>query len=376
MCTPPTHPPTHPQTLIDTLASAAADPAAAPPPGAVERAIAKAAELQAATDKLAVVALQQQQALQQVLQQRGLELPLPTTSGGAGDRVPPPKAGGTQRAPVGAPQGTPLGTPLLPVRPDKPSTPPVGHKESGGPTVTEEGPVATGPSDADVLAPLVLNQHMSVEWQVCVVACCVVAVFVDGAMCTHTMHPHRTPPTQHEKEALQAEITRLQAHREWADAKIDQLISKAKKEQWPLLTETARLKEEVAALRAEKDGLEGKLKEFERSLYKLKDTTFKEAAAKRDYEKRVQAAEAELKGIMLRDSVCAGWGGCCISFLGVGVEVWVEVVAGCCGGTCDMVLVRFCKGAYTHMHHTHTSSQTHSCVIHLHASNTHASSLP
>lgn len=114
--------------------------------------------------------------------------------------------------------------------------------------------------------------------------------------------------TQREKESLLAEVSRLQAHREWADAKIDQLIAKAKKEQWPLLSETARLKDEVAALRREKDGLEGKLREFERSLQKLKDTTFKEAAAKQDYERRVLAAEAEVKGLMLRDSVRGfGW---------------------------------------------------------------------
>lgn len=232
MCTFCVFPHIRTQSLIDTLATAVADPASAPPPGAVERAIAKASELQAATDRLAVVALQ---------------------------------------PPSGAPKAEPLeGLPSLPSRPSKAPAP---------------------AQDASVLAPLVMNQHMSSEWQVRHAACHAICCNV----CT------RLP--QREKESLLAEVSRLQAHREWADSKIDQLISKAKKEQWPLLSETARLKDEVAALRREKDGLEGKLREFERSLQKLKDTTFKEAAAKQDYERRVQAAEAEVKGLMLRDSV-------------------------------------------------------------------------
>lgn len=101
------------QSLIDTLATAVADPSTTPPPGAVERAIAKASELQAATDKLAVVAL---------------------------------------HPPGGSPKGEGVdGVPSLPSRPSKPTSP---------------------VQDASVLAPLVMNQHMSSEWQVCAVGGC------------------------------------------------------------------------------------------------------------------------------------------------------------------------------------------------------------
>lgn len=49
--------------------------------------------------------------------------------------------------------------------------------------------------------------------------------------------------------------------------------------------------------------LEGKLKEFERSLQKLKDCTYQEATQKREYERRVQAAQADLRGSHLREQV-------------------------------------------------------------------------
>lgn len=50
--------------------------------------------------------------------------------------------------------------------------------------------------------------------------------------------------------------------------------------------------------------LEGKLKEFERSLQKLKDCTYQEATQKREYERRVQAVQADLRGAHLREQVC------------------------------------------------------------------------
>ncbi len=63
-------------------------------------------------------------------------------------------------------------------------------------------------------------------------------------------------------------------------------------------------------LRQEKDVLESKLKEFERSLQKLKDCTYQEATQKRDYERRLQAlladhraVQADLKGASLREQV-------------------------------------------------------------------------
>lgn len=57
-------------------------------------------------------------------------------------------------------------------------------------------------------------------------------------------------------------------------------------------------------LRQEKDILEGKLKEFERSLQKLKDCTYQEATQKREYERQVQAVQADLRGANLREQVC------------------------------------------------------------------------
>ena len=60
---------------------------------------------------------------------------------------------------------------------------------------------------------------------------------------------------------------------------------------------------QVHKLRQEKDVLEGKLKEFERSLQKLKDCTYQEATQKREYERRVQAAQADLRGANLREQV-------------------------------------------------------------------------
>ena len=58
---------------------------------------------------------------------------------------------------------------------------------------------------------------------------------------------------------------------------------------------------QVQKLRQEKDVLESKLKEFERSLQKLKDCTYQEATQKREYERRVQAVQADLRGAHLRE---------------------------------------------------------------------------
>ena len=49
--------------------------------------------------------------------------------------------------------------------------------------------------------------------------------------------------------------------------------------------------------------LESKLKEFERSLQKLKDCTYQEATQKREYERRVQSVQADLRGAHLREQV-------------------------------------------------------------------------
>ena len=65
----------------------------------------------------------------------------------------------------------------------------------------------------------------------------------------------------------------------------------------------ARLPWQVHKLRQEKDVLESKLKEFERSLQKLKDCTYQEATQKREYERRVQSVQADLKGANLREQV-------------------------------------------------------------------------
>lgn len=53
----------------------------------------------------------------------------------------------------------------------------------------------------------------------------------------------------------------------------------------------------------EKDKLEQTLRDFERSLQKLKDCTYHEATQKQEYEKRVRAMAAELRGASLREQV-------------------------------------------------------------------------
>ena len=73
----------------------------------------------------------------------------------------------------------------------------------------------------------------------------------------------------------------------------------------PPQTEHASCVVQVLKLRNEKDVLEGKLKEFERSLQKLKDCTYQEATQKREYERRMQAVQADLRGAHLREQVCA-----------------------------------------------------------------------
>lgn len=69
---------------------------------------------------------------------------------------------------------------------------------------------------------------------------------------------------------------------------------------------------QVHKLRQEKDVLESKLKEFERSLQKLKDCTYQEATQKREYERRVQSVQADLRGANLREQVClaCSYSGC------------------------------------------------------------------
>ncbi len=53
----------------------------------------------------------------------------------------------------------------------------------------------------------------------------------------------------------------------------------------------------------EKEKLEQTLRDFERSLQKLKDCTYHEATQKQEYEKRVRAMAAELRGAGLREQV-------------------------------------------------------------------------
>ena len=49
--------------------------------------------------------------------------------------------------------------------------------------------------------------------------------------------------------------------------------------------------------------MEGKLEEFEKSLQKLKDCTYTEAAQRREYELSLLNAQAELRGSSLREQV-------------------------------------------------------------------------
>lgn len=60
---------------------------------------------------------------------------------------------------------------------------------------------------------------------------------------------------------------------------------------------------EVLLVAQEKDKLEQTLRDFERSLQKLKDCTYHEATQKQEYEKRVRAMAAELRGASLREQV-------------------------------------------------------------------------
>ena len=70
-------------------------------------------------------------------------------------------------------------------------------------------------------------------------------------------------------------------------------------------------------LRQEKDVLEGRLKDFDRSLQKLKDHTYQEANQKREWEKRVQAVQADLRGANLREQVQC--------FVGIRIPVTIEL---------------------------------------------------
>ncbi|KAL3162397.1 hypothetical protein ABBQ32_010071 [Trebouxia sp. C0010 RCD-2024] len=108
------------------------------------------------------------------------------------------------------------------------------------------------------------------------------------------------PPTS-DRQALEEKLQILETHKDWADKKIGQLIKRVTEAERPQKDEAYRLRDEVHKLRHEKDVLEGKLKEFERSLQKLKDCTYQEATQKREYERRVQAVQADLRGAHLRE---------------------------------------------------------------------------
>ena len=49
--------------------------------------------------------------------------------------------------------------------------------------------------------------------------------------------------------------------------------------------------------------MEGKLKEFEYSLQKLKDCTYSESNRRQEYEMSLREAQAELRGASLREQV-------------------------------------------------------------------------
>lgn len=137
------------------------------------------------------------------------------------------------------------------------------------------------------------------------------------------------------------EVEDLRRHKEWANARIHQLIQQMVERQRPLKDEAQvlrmendRLRVEVDKMRQDKGQLEEKLIEFEKSLQRLKDSTYHEvqqkcttcpgpclghlqgpipniarqslpyetqAALKRVFEERVQTAEAELRGAILKD---------------------------------------------------------------------------
>ena len=58
-------------------------------------------------------------------------------------------------------------------------------------------------------------------------------------------------------------------------------------------------------LQAEKEGMEKRLRDFEKSLARLKECSYDEAVHKRDLERRAAAAEAEAQAASLREQV--GW---------------------------------------------------------------------
>ncbi|KAA6428490.1 MAG: hypothetical protein FRX49_01366 [Trebouxia sp. A1-2] len=113
---------------------------------------------------------------------------------------------------------------------------------------------------------------------------------------------------QKERKGMVETVEVLEKHKDWADKKIGQLIKRVTEAERPQKDEAYRLRDEVHKLRQEKDVLESKLKEFERSLQKLKDCTYQEATQKRDYERRLQAlladhraVQADLRGASLRE---------------------------------------------------------------------------
>ncbi|KAK9817388.1 hypothetical protein WJX74_006357 [Apatococcus lobatus] len=111
----------------------------------------------------------------------------------------------------------------------------------------------------------------------------------------------RMPDWVVQRQQLLMEVDELRQHKDWADRRIDALLKRATGAERPQIAETNRLRDEVTRLRQEKDKLEQTLRDFERSLQKLKDCTYHEATQKQECEKRVRAMAAELRGASLRE---------------------------------------------------------------------------
>lgn len=108
-----------------------------------------------------------------------------------------------------------------------------------------------------------------------------------------------------EPQALAAELASLRAHQQWANELITQLIRRVGDAERPARQEAARLLQEVQTLRVEKEGMKSKLKELERSISRIKESSYLEAQQKRKLERQAAVAAAELEAASLREQEVA-----------------------------------------------------------------------
>lgn len=77
------------------------------------------------------------------------------------------------------------------------------------------------------------------------------------------------------------EVAALRQHRVWADKRISALIRRVGDAEAPARAEAAKLANEVAGLRRDKEGMQARLRDLERSIARIKEQSCAEAALRR-----------------------------------------------------------------------------------------------